>query len=122
MIGLFSEEIMRLISVILIGQYSDINNLAALAIGNMTIIIVIRSVSFGYVSCLTSLVSNAYNAREYYLCGLHINRALLVNTLIFIIQVFILVFTRPLLEILKQEEDVIMLAEKYIFWMLPGLY
>lgn len=49
-IGLVSEEIMRLIPVVLIGQYSDINNFAALAIGNMTLVVLVRSTSFGLVS------------------------------------------------------------------------
>ena len=86
------------------------------------ILLVLRSVGFGFSSCLEQLVSHAHSEKQYYMWGLHLNRALLVNTLIFVVQSVILCFSRPILLDLGIEDELADLALSYIYISLPGMY
>lgn len=66
MLELLIEEITRLVPVIFIGSFSTNENLCALGLGNMLILIVIQSFSFGFANGLNSLVSSSHEDRQYY--------------------------------------------------------
>jgi len=113
---------MRVVPVLFVARYSSTDDLAAFGLANMMIAIVISAASFGYARGLNPMVTKAYMDKQHYLCGLHLNRALLVNTLMFIVQVFILSFSKNILMLLNGDEVLVEKAVTYIFWMLPGMY
>ena len=102
--------------------FSTIHNLWAYGLGNMLILVVIQAFSFGFANGLNSLVSAAYSDQQYYMCGLHLNRALIVNTVIYVIQSAILLFCKQILSTFCQEEEIIHLTSIYIYIMLFGQY
>lgn len=79
-IGFLAEEVMRIVPVILVARHSDITHLCALGIGNAFLLIVIQSFTYGFASGLNTLVAYAFNDQQFYTVGLHLNRALIVNT------------------------------------------
>lgn len=122
-IGLCTEELIRIVPIALVAHHSDLDHLAALGIGNMMLMVVIQSFSYGFASGLDSLVSKSYSDGRFYSCGLHLNRALIVNTAIWIIQCIILFFlSKPVIGLLGQSDIVLEYAMGYILVMLVGMY
>jgi len=102
--------------------YPDKDHLAALGLGNAMLFIVIQAFSYGFASGLNNLVIYSFGDQQYYSVGLHLNRALVVNTGVYIFQICIMFFCRPVLEILQQDDEVIDLTAQYILIMLVGMY
>ena len=71
---------------------------------------------------LETLVAQAYGAGQLQLCGVYLNRARVINTVIFVPLLIILLFTKPILMALGQDEEVIEYAKQYVLVNLPGVY
>ena len=119
---LIIEEASRLAPIVFLGLFSNIQNLWAYGLGNMLILIVIQAFSFGFANGLSSLVSSAHSDQQYYSWGLHLNRALIVNTAIYVVQWIILIFCKQILYALSQKEEVVELTAVYVYIMLFGQY
>jgi multidrug resistance protein, MATE family len=102
--------------------YPDLDHLAALGLGNAFLLVIIQSFSYGFASGLNTMVAYSFNDQQYYSVGLHLNRALIINTLIYVLQIWVMFFCRPILSLLKQDDEVIELTAQYILIMLVGMY
>jgi len=78
------------VPIFLIAKYSDLNHLSALGLGNTILLIIIQTFTYGFATGLTKLVAYSFSDLQYYSIGLHLNRALIVNTGFFIIQLLII--------------------------------
>ena len=71
---------------------------------------------------LETLVAQAYGANQFVLCGVYLNRARFINTILFIPLASILLFTRQILTFFRQEESVVEHAHTYIMVNLLSVY
>uniref|UniRef100_A0A7S3N2X1 Uncharacterized protein n=1 Tax=Euplotes harpa TaxID=151035 RepID=A0A7S3N2X1_9SPIT len=71
---------------------------------------------------MDTLVSQAYGDKEYYLCGCYLNRGRILQALIFIPEMILLCFTKPILIYLGQDEQTSEVAQNYILPLLPGMF
>ena len=68
------------------------------------------------------MVSQAYGAKQFKLCGVYLNRARLINTVVFILPIILMCFSRNILTFLGQDPEVVEYARYYILVCLPGVY
>lgn len=114
---------MKFVPVLMVSSYyPDLDHLAALGLGNALLLVIIQSFSYGFASGLNSMVAYSFNDQQYYSVGLHLNRALIINTVIYVFQICVMFFCRTILTLLKQDSDVIELTAQYILIMLVGMY
>ena len=122
MISCFFFQLTYFISAVYAGYLNDESKLAGVGLG----ICLLESLTFviilGMNGALDSLVSQAYGANQLVLCGVYLNRARVINTILFIPLVSILLFTRQILALFGQEESVIEHAHTYIMANLLSVY
>lgn len=70
--------------MIFVGQLSDTNQLAAIGLGQMVIVLLPYSLIVGVATALETLVSAAYGREDYRSCGLYLHRSIFIMTLIYV--------------------------------------
>ena len=93
-------------------------NLGYILLDSVTLYIIM-----GMNGAMETKVSQAYGAGQLNLCGVYLNRAWLINTLIQVPLMFALLFScLPLLEAMDQDSTVCSYAFKYVLMSLPRIY
>lgn len=72
-------------------------------------------------SALETFCGQAYGARQYHMLGVHMQRAILVLTLVSVPISLIWAFTGQVFTILKQDTEISMRAGVYARWMIPSI-
>ena len=91
------------VSVAYAGKLNDAHKLAGLGLGSSMLYCLNLYIIMGMNGALETLVAQAYGAGQLHLCGVYLNRARVINTVIFVPLLFILLFTKPILESLGQD-------------------
>ena len=77
-------QLIYLFNMIFAGTLNDSAMLAGVGLGTTLLNVVILEPLLGMNGALETLISQAYGAKQLQLCGVYINRARIINTLIFI--------------------------------------
>lgn len=110
------------INTIYAGKIGDAAVLAGLGLGTALLESMTLFVIIGMNGACETLTAQAFGANQLRLCGVYLNRARIINTLMFIPLALILCFTKQILRGLGQEEAVIAHAHEYVLLCLPGAY
>ena len=88
------------INTVYAGHLNDESKLAGLGLGTCLLECLTLYIIMGMNGALETLVSHAYGANQLVLCGEYLNRARVINTILFIPLASILLFTRQILTLL----------------------
>ena len=102
------------INTVYAGHLNDESKLAGLGLGTCLLECLTLYIIMGMNGALETLVAHAYGANQLVLCGVYLNRARVINTVLFIPLVSILLFTRQILTFVGQDESVVEYAHTYI--------
>ena len=105
------------------GKLKDTNMLAGMGLANAIIYCLPCSFTFGITSVLETLVSQAIGSQQHALCGMYLNRQIVMISVMFL--PISLVTTRSetiLVNIFSQPEEASEYAQRYMAMSLPGLY
>lgn len=110
------------INTVYAGHLHDASKLAGLGLGTCLLECLTLYIIMGMNGALETLVAHAYGANQLHLCGVYLNRARVINTILFVPLVTILLFTKQILAFLGQEESVVEYAHSYILANLFSVY
>ena len=110
------------INTVYAGKLNDDAKLAGLGLGTSLLECLTLYILMGMNGALETLVAQAYGADQLGLCGVYLNRARVINTIIFLPLMLILLFTKPILRALGQQEEVIDHAHTYVVSNLLSVY
>ena len=96
--------------------------MAGLGLGTSLLECLTLYIIMGMNGALETLVAQAYGADQLGLCGVYLNRARVINTIIFLPLMLVLLFTKPILGALGQQEEVIEHAYTYVISNLLSVY
>ena len=94
------------VNIVYAGKLNDAHKLAGLGLGSCMLLCLTSYIIEGMNGALETLVAQAYGAGQLHLCGVYLNRARVINTVIFVPLLIILLFTKPILEALGQDQEV----------------
>ena len=115
-------QLIYFINTVYAGKLNDPHKLAGLGLGTSVLECLTLYIIMGMNGALETLVAQAFGAGQLYLCGVYFNRARVINTVIFVPLLIILLFTKPILSALVQDDEVSEYARQYVFVNLPGVY
>ena len=121
-LGLVFEEVIHLVNLMFVGHLDNATALAGVGLGNMLLTMVCFCIAVGLNGGIDTLVSQAFGEREYYLWGCYLNRARIIQLLLFVPQAILLIFTKDLLIYLGQDPESAGAAEEYVILSLPGMF
>ncbi|KAJ1724009.1 ethionine resistance protein [Coemansia erecta] len=108
------------VSLLVLGHIGT-SELAAAALGNMMLVVVVYSPSIGLASCLDTFCSTAFTAsRDRTLVGFHLQRGLVAVAIQFLLIMPILWYLEALLVWFRQDAHVSALCGKYVRVQLLG--
>jgi len=122
MISLFFQFFAEAVNTYYVGNLNDTFMLAGIGLGNMTINIFCFAVFMGLNGAIETLVSQAYGSKNYYLCGVYLNRGRIIVACSFIPTSILLLNCKSILIGLGQHEMTSHYALLYIQTILPGLF
>ena len=110
------------INTVYAGKLNDDAKLAGLGLGTSLLECLTLYIIMGMNGALETLVAQAYGADQLGLCGVYLNRARVISTIIFLPLMLVLLFTKPILGALGQQEEVIEHAYTYVISNLLSVY
>ena len=96
--------------------------MAGIGLGSSLLECLALYIIMGMNGALETLVAQAYGADQLVLCGVYLNRARVINTIVILPLIFVLIFTKPLLSALGQQEEVVEHASSYVVNNLLSVY
>ena len=108
--------------ILLAGHMHKPEMVAAIGMGNTIQNCFFVSCYFGWNSAAETLVSQAVGAKDLKLCGQYLNVGRIVICVTFVIQCFLGLFTENILLLCNQDPEVSKLSQKYILYLMPGLF
>ena len=85
------------INTVYAGKLNNAAKLAGVGLGTTLINVICVVPLLGMNGAVETLVSQAYGAREYKLCGIYLNRGRIINTIIFIPLAILMLQSRQIL-------------------------
>ncbi|CAI2364938.1 unnamed protein product [Moneuplotes crassus] len=122
MFGLVFQVLTEVSNLVFVGQYGGAKDLSGVGLGNMLVNIIIFSIGMGMNGALDTLVSQSHGNKQYYLCGVYLNRARIIQAILFVPGAILLLFTKQILILFQQEEEASEIARLYVCAMIPGLF
>jgi multidrug resistance protein, MATE family len=117
------SEMQLELNLIFIGNYSeDTFMLAGVGMANMIINVGCMSIVYGMTSVLETLVSQAHGSKQYYMCGVFFNKALVLIFALFVPVTLLMCNAEQLLLLLGQDPAVSLYAGRLLRYQLPGIY
>jgi len=116
------QYFLNVIDIVCVGHLNDSNQMAAIGLATTTLLVLFVYPLIGSLGALDTLASTAYGNKQYYLCGVYLNRSILLMTLLAIPCLTVLSFTNHLLLFIGQEELIADMVQKYIFYSIPGMF
>lgn len=112
----------QLVSLHYIGNMNDPVILAGVGMGNVLINVFGLALMMGLSSALETFVVQCYVLRDFKMCGVYLNRARLVVTLLMLPIAAIFSLSHWLLDLVNQDVEVAYIAQEYCLMMLPGIW
>jgi len=81
---LIMSEMMWQINIIYVGKLGDELKLGGIGLANSLFCSIPLAVTYGISGVLETLVSQAYGNKQYYLCGIYLNKQIFIVTILFI--------------------------------------
>ncbi|KAJ1769134.1 ethionine resistance protein [Coemansia sp. RSA 1813] len=98
------------------------DELAAAALGNMTVFMLVNAPAAGLATALDTFCSTAFTgSRDRTLVGFHLQRGIIAATLHFAIVLPVLIYIEPIFILLRQNVGISYLCSRFIRAQLPGL-
>ncbi|KAJ2552536.1 ethionine resistance protein [Coemansia sp. RSA 1933] len=98
------------------------NELAAAALGNMTMYMLVNAPAVGLAAALDTLCSTAFTgSRDRTLVGFHLQRGIIAVTIHIVIVLPVLIYIEPIFILLRQDPGISHLSSRFIHAQLPGL-
>ncbi|XP_017973466.1 PREDICTED: protein DETOXIFICATION 16 isoform X2 [Theobroma cacao] len=116
----FLQYSLLMISVMFVGHLGELS-LASASMATSFAGVTGFSFMLGMGSALETFCGQAYGARQYHMLGVHMQRAILVLTLVSVPISLIWAFTGQVFTILKQDTEISMRAGVYARWMIPSI-
>ena len=104
------------------GRFNDETKLAGVGLGCTMNHMLGLCIIYGLSNALDTLISQAYGAGNLTLCGVYINRARVITSIVFIPVTLALMSTKPILLFLGQEPATVDVASTYTKSMIPAIY
>ena len=121
-VSLSSTLFVEVINTAFVGHLGSEAMMAGVGIANMFLNVIGLSVMFGVNGTLNTVVSQAFGQENYKLCGVYLNRARIIVTLLQVPLLAILFNARPLFDVLGFSDEAAFYSEQYIQIVAPGLY
>ncbi|HAP78782.1 MAG TPA: MATE family efflux transporter [Ruminococcus sp.] len=120
-LGNLLQQLYSMVDAIIVGKCIDLNALAAVgATGSICFLVI--GFATGICSGFCILVSQEYGANNYSKMRKYVANSFWLSCIIAVIlTVLTLIFTRPLLELMKTPDDIIQQAYEYLFMIFAGL-
>ncbi|XVE58819.1 hypothetical protein DITRI_Ditri04bG0199600 [Diplodiscus trichospermus] len=111
----------QMISVMFVGHLGELA-LSGASMATSFATVTGFSLLLGMASALDTLCGQSYGAKQYSLLGIHMQRAMLILTIVSIPLAIIWVNTRPILLLLGQNNDISQKAGEYACFMVPSIF
>ena len=119
--SLLIEEISSTISISFVGHLDNPDELAAIGISETFTLILFFYPVVSNLGAIDTFVSTSYGNKQFYLCGVYLNRALLILTLFAIPSIFSLFFIEEILLFLGQDPIIAHMSQIYFYYRIPTL-
>lgn len=110
-----------MLNIIYVGQISS-DDLAGVGLGNMLLNVVVFAVTMGLNGTLETFVAWAFGNDNLKMCGVHMNRARVVVTLILVPAILLFFWIDSVLISLGQDPAISKIARDYCVWTIPGWF
>ncbi|KAK3227845.1 hypothetical protein Dsin_007707 [Dipteronia sinensis] len=117
----FLQYSLQMISVMFVGHLDDELSLSSASMATSFAGVTGFSFMLGMGSALETLCGQAYGAKQYHLLGIHMQRAMLVLTLISIPIALLWGFTEQVFTLLKQDPEISIHAGIYARCLIPSI-
>ena len=115
------QVIIEVINVAFVGNLNDPDAVATLGLSVLTLNAFIIAPGYGILGGIDVLVATAYGNKQYYLCGVYLNRARIIQLLVTLPFMILLIFCKPLFKIMGQDPKVSEMSQLYVWISLPGM-
>ncbi|PKA49260.1 MATE efflux family protein LAL5 [Apostasia shenzhenica] len=112
---------LQLISIVYVGRANH-DKLAGAALAISFANVISLSVLMGLSTALDTLCGQSYGAKQFRMVGLHMQRSMIIVTLVSIPLAFAMAFSGSILILLRQDPAISMAAESYNRWMIPAVF
>lgn len=109
------HTLIGIVDNIMVGRLGS-TELAAVSLGN-SIIFVAMSIGIGFSTAITPLVAGAHAANDDRGIRQYFHHGLFLSTLLGITLFLVVVLAKPLMDLLQQPQEVIVLARPYLDWV-----
>eukprot|EP00347_Sterkiella_histriomuscorum_P016534 403352823 len=112
------------VNLIITGKHPQnaLNLQAAIGLSTLFMNTLILTIQVGFNGSLGTLVSQAYGQKDYRLCGLYLNRQLILNAIIFIPMAIMAVFSKYIYIAIGQDSNMAQDAASFLQIALPGFF
>ena len=120
--GYFSGLIVLLANLAFIGRHSNATVLAAVGLGNVWINFVGINIVFGLNYGFETIASRVWGGGNHYKMGQYLKKTMIMNLMTMVLCFFMLVYTKEILVLMGQDEEISVLCYKYVIAMFPGSF
>lgn len=122
MISMFFAMLAESINIVFVGHLNDPAKLAGVGMGNMMINMFGLSPVYGMNGALETLVAHAFGNGNLHLCGVYLNWARFVLTLLYLPILVILLLTERILILIGTDPLISHYAGTYVIMIFPGVF
>jgi multidrug resistance protein, MATE family len=120
-IGFLFHPVYTIVNAATCGRLGP-NDLAGFGLGSLTLGILLISVTTCFCMSVSTVVSQAAGAKDFWMCRVYLNRQYYLNCLIFPVLCVPLIFIREIYSAIGQDDDVAHLASRYVWIVMPGVF
>ena len=119
--GILIEDILYTITLICVGHLDGDTDIAVIGIVETMTLIFFYYPVISNIGAIDTYVSASYGNKQYYLCGVFLNRSILILTILSLPFIWVQFFMKDIMMILGQDPELWMMAQKYIYYKIPTL-
>lgn len=113
---------MAVTNTVFAGHLGDSDSMAGVGMAATYLNIAVISFMFGFNSSLNTFLPQARGFNDYHLCGVYLNRGLIVLSATFVPLCVLLTFSYPVFRLIGLEHAAATLGQTYINYCVPGSY
>jgi multidrug resistance protein, MATE family len=119
--ALFFQILLEVINITFVGNLNDPNSMATVGLSSLVINAFLFGPGYGIWGGIDTLVATAYGNKEYYLCGVYLNRGRIIQlTIVSPLILLLLLFGKKLFLLMGQDDTVAQMTQEYLYIALPG--
>ena len=111
----------QLLNIFFVARKSS-DLLAGVGLGNMLLNVMVFAITMGLNGTLESFVAWSLGSGNKRMCGVHMNRARVVVSLVLIPVIFLFFWIDEILIGLSQDAEISRIARNYCVWTIPGWF